>query len=361
MLKSIKDFIINFQGYKTKRKLVAFLVDDYGTIRIASSEALAELEKNDNTVADNRFNKFDDIASKEDLEMLFKVLKSVKDKNGHAAIFTPVTVVANPDFKVIKESGFKSYFYENFYQTLDKREDGNEIKNLWKQGIQEGIFVPEFHGREHLNVRFWMNHLRDNDQNIVAAFQNNSIGINPKNKTNYDYMAAYDLIEQSHIAELNQITKEGLDIFENLFGYRSILFTPSALIHHDDMHSELKKQGIKYIDMARSRVMPNYEGTKTKKYNYLGKQNNLDQKYITRNVMFEPNGGPNAVTNALSAIAVAFKYNKPAIISSHRVNFVGSKDVSNRDKGLKSLKELLDAIVAKWPDVEFVPIRDVFK
>ena len=80
MLNSIKDFIKNFQGYKTNRKLVVFLVDDYGTIRIASSEALTELEKNDNTVADNRFNKFDDIASKEDLEMLFNVLKSVKDK-----------------------------------------------------------------------------------------------------------------------------------------------------------------------------------------------------------------------------------------------------------------------------------------
>src|SRR5690606_22722940 len=137
MLKSIKDFIINFQGYKTKRKLVAFLVDDYGTIRISSSEALETLSKLDEKIKENRFNKFDDLASKDDLEELFKVLKSVKDKNGKPAVFTPMTVVANPDFKAIENSDFKKYHYENYYQTLDRREDGEDIKRLWKQGIQD--------------------------------------------------------------------------------------------------------------------------------------------------------------------------------------------------------------------------------
>lgn len=362
MLKSIKNFIVNFQGVKTKRKLIAFLVDDYGTIRISSSEALNELSKLDYKITANRFNKYDAIASKEDLEALFKVLESVKDKNGHAAVFTPMTVVANPDFVKIEKNQFKNYHYENFYQTLDKREDGEAIKILWKEGINKGIFVPEFHGREHLNVRFWMNLLRENDKNILNAFNNKSIGVNPKLKTTYDYMAAYDLKEQNHIKELNQITKEGLDIFENLFGYRSVLFTPSALIHHDDMHAQLKEDGIQYIDMARSRVMPTYKGSKTKKYHYLGQTNKLGQKYITRNVMFEPNkDDENAVKRALNEIEIAFKYNKPAIISSHRVNFVGGKSIENREKGLNDLKDLLDAIVKRWPDVEFVSIRDIFK
>ena len=362
MLKSIKDYIINFQGYKTKRKLVAFLVDDYGTIRISSPEALQELGKLDHKITENRFNKYDDIASKEDLEELFKVLKSVKDKNGNSAVFTPMTVVANPDFKDIEESGFTTYQYENFHQTLNRREDGVAIKNLWKQGIQEGIFVPEFHGREHLNVRFWMSFLNKNDENVLTAFKNQSIGINPKHNNGIGYMAAFDLVEQNHIQELNEIATDGLNIFEDLFGYRSVLFTPSALIHHDDMHAQLKEDGIKYIDMARSREQPTYNGTKKKKYHYLGQKNEFDQQYITRNVMFEPNkDDKSAVKRALNEIETAFKYNKPAIISSHRVNFVGGKSIENREKGLKDLKHLLDAIVKRWPDVEFVSIRDIFK
>ena len=362
MLKSIKDYIINFQGYKTKRKLVAFLVDDYGTIRISSSDALKELGKLDEKITENRFNKYDDIASKEDLEDLFKVLKSVKDKNGNPAVFTPMTVVANPDFKAIEENGFISYFYENFYQTLDKRKDGEEIKNLWKKGIEEGIFVPEFHGREHLNVRFWMNFLNKKDENVLTAFKTQSIGINPKHNNGIGYMAAFDLVEENHRQELNEITTDGLNIFEDLFGYRSVLFTPSALIHHDDMHAQLNEDGIKYIDMARSRVQPTYNGTKKKKYHYLGQKNEFDQQYITRNVMFEPNkDDKSAVKRALNEIETAFKYNKPAIISSHRVNFVDGKSIENREKGLKDLKHLLDGIITKWPDVEFVAIRDIFK
>lgn len=361
MLKLIKDYIINFQGYKTKRKLVAFLVDDYGTIRISSSEALETLSKLDEKIKENRFNKFDDIASQGDLEALFKVLKSVKDKNGNPAVFTPMTVVANPNFKVIEENDFKSYAYENFYQTLDNRKDGDGIKKLWKQGIEEGIFVPEFHGREHLNVRFWMSFLNKNDENVLTAFKNQSIGINPKHNNGIGYMAAFDLVEQNHIQELNEIATDGLNIFEDLFGYRSVLFTPSALIHHDDMHAQLNEDGIKYIDMARSRVQPTYNGTKTKKYHYLGQKNEFDQQYITRNVMFEPNkDDKSAVKRALNEIETAFKYNKPAIISSHRVNFVGGKSIENREKGLKDLKHLLDGIITKWPDVEFVAIRDLF-
>lgn len=362
MLKSIKDYIINFQGFKTKRKLIAFLVDDYGTIRISSSEALNELSQLDHKITANRFNKFDAIASKEDLEALFEVLESVKDKNGHSAVFTPMTVVANPAFEAIEKDQFKNYHYENFYQTLARRTDGEAIKALWEKGISKGIFVPEFHGREHLNVRFWMEFLNKKDKNVQAAFKLQSIGINPQNNNDKGYMAAFDLKESNHLVDLNKIANDGLAIFEDLFGYRSVLFTPSALIHHDDMHTKLKEDGIKFIDMARSRTEPTFQGGKKKRFHYLGQTNNLGQKYITRNVMFEPNkDDKNAVKRALNEIEIAFKYNKPAIVSSHRVNFVGDKSIANRENGLKDLKDLLTAIVKKWPDVEFVAIRDLFK
>lgn len=361
MLKSIKDYVINLQGYKTKRKLVVFLVDDYGTIRISSQRALEELSKIAPNVISNRFNKYDDIASKEDLEQLFEVLQSVKDKNGNPAVFTPMTVVANPDFDAIEKVNFENYYFETFFQTLDKRNDGEDIKALWKKGIEQGIFVPEFHGREHLNVRFWLNFLKKKDEYVLEAFNMQSIGIEPKDNGGRGYMAAFDLIEENHVDELNKIAQEGLDIFEDLFGYRSVLFTPSALIHNDKMHSSLKDNEIKFIDMARSRIEPDFQGGRKKRFHYMGQVNKLGQKYITRNVMFEPNkDNKDAVKRALGEIEIAFKYNKPAVISSHRVNFVSGKDSKNREKGLKDLKALLDGIVRKWPDVEFIAVREVF-
>jgi hypothetical protein len=46
--------------------------------------------------------------------------------------------------------------------------------------------------------------------------------------------------------------------------------------------------------------------------------------------------------------------NKPAIIDTHRVNFMGSLSLKNRKKGLTILDELLKRILIKWPDVQFM-------
>lgn len=363
MINFLKNYIKNYHGYKTTKKQIVFLVDDYGSVLISpSNDALQKLTTFAPTIAENRFNKYDDIASKDDLLALFDVLTSVKDKNGRSAVFTPMTVVGNPDFEEIKKDNFQKYHYETFFQTIARREDGNEIKLLWEQGIGEGIFVPEFHGREHLNVRFWLRYLQNNDENIKAAFSLNSIGIKPSMKGGRRYMAAFDVENEDHLIELNEVAKDGLRIFEQLFGYKSTFFTSPTLIHSDALHETLKENGVNYIDVARTRIEPMLNGKSRKRYHYMGQKNQLGQYYITRNVMFEPNKDDRDwVKSALKDIEVAFTYKKPAIISSHRVNFVGGKDKANREKGLKSLKSLLDAIVKKWPDVEFVTIREIFK
>src|SRR5690554_1746207 len=190
MITLIKNYLINARGIKTDRKIVVFLVDDYGTIRIASNEALQKLEKIDPRVVKNRFNKYDAIASAEDLSALYEVLTSVKDKHNSPAVFTPMTVVANPDFKSIEQNDFSKYEYETFFDTLKRSytNTADQIINLWKEGIDNQIFVPEFHGREHLNVRFWMEFLQKKDKNVLEAFKQQSIGISPAQNTDKGYM-----------------------------------------------------------------------------------------------------------------------------------------------------------------------------
>jgi endonuclease IV len=36
------------------------------------------------------------------------------------------------------------------------------------------------------------------------------------------------------------------------------------------------------------------------------------------------------------------------------VNYIGSLNEENRSKGLRQLKELLNKIIEKWPEVEFM-------
>ena len=60
------------------------------------------------------------------------------------------------------------------------------------------------------------------------------------------------------------------------------------------------------------------------------------------------------IEECLDRIKIAFKWNKPAIIGSHRLNFIGFINPRNRDKNLVLFKTLLNKIIQKWPDVEFM-------
>jgi hypothetical protein len=70
---------------------------------------------------------------------------------------------------------------------------------------------------------------------------------------------------------------------------------------------------------------------------------------IVRNVVFEPGeqGNIGWPDYTLRQIEAAFRMRKPAIISSHRVNFCGHIDKENRNKGIRDLKELLDKLVTR--------------
>ena len=101
MIKAIKDSIKltakNLIGWRTKRKIVVFSVDDYGNVRVASSLAREKMNQKGLKIL-NRFDAFDALETKEDLEVLYETLTSVKDKNRGHAIFTPFALPCNINF-----------------------------------------------------------------------------------------------------------------------------------------------------------------------------------------------------------------------------------------------------------------------
>ena len=76
---------------------------------------------------------------------------------------------------------------------------------------------------------------------------------------------------------------------------------------------------------------------------------------LMRNGWFEPmHRKGDYVDFCMSDIALAFKFHKPCIISSHRGNFCSRIVPENASNGLLTLDKLLSAIIKQWPDVEFM-------
>jgi hypothetical protein len=127
------------------------------------------------------------------------------------------------------------------------------------------------------------------------------------------------------------------------------------------MYKSLLESGIKFIDTGLIKKHKLDKGEFKRSFNYTGKKNPLGQIFFVRNVVFEPteNKGFQWVDYTLKQIEAAFRWNRPAIVSSHRVNFSGHIDPKNREKGLSALKELLNQIVKRWPDVEFLSTAEL--
>ena len=160
MLQHLKRRLINLPGWHTTRKIVVIDSDDWGSIALPSLEVYKSLRDSGFRMEFNPYLKYDSLASENDLDALFSILTSFKDKNGNHPVFTANTVVANPDFEKIRSSDFTEYHYELFTETLKKYPKHSKSFDLWRQGIDQCIFYPQFHAREHLNVRYWMKSLQ---------------------------------------------------------------------------------------------------------------------------------------------------------------------------------------------------------
>ncbi len=359
---TISRYLKNLPGRKTSRKIVVIYIDDFGSIRVKDKIAQARLAEGGVPVSSCIYSAFDTLASKYDLQKLFEILTSVKDSHGHHACVTAFANIANPDFDKIRESHFTHYFREPFTETLKRYGTAYEgAYELWKQGIAANIFHPEYHGTEHINVLRFMGNLQHGHRTARLAFDNESIDvplIQGDERLSHETTVFY--IEK---AEENEALKEdirtGMRMFEELLGYRSRQFTPGAGIYSPALHKTLKEEGIDYINVQRYNPYPLGDGKYVKSFLYNGKCNDEGQKYVVRNCPFETYSGNcsfnnHAVAICLANIEAAFYMHAPAIVSAHRVNYVGGLEESHRDESLKQLKLLLDEILKRWPDVEFM-------
>jgi len=336
------------------RKIVVFESDDWGSIRMPSLKVYEKAKQKGLSVDkgdSQRYNQIDSLASQLDFEALFNILKAFNDQAGRPPVFTGLTLTSNPDFEAIKNSNFAEYISEPFTDTLKKYRRENAFK-CWQQGVKEHLFVPEFHGREHLNISAWMRMLQKNDPQTRTAFNMGFWGFT--NKNGLQYQAAFALEKADDLAVQKQIVSEGLKLFEKLHGYKARFFVPPNGPVNNELETVMANHGIRYIGASKIQKEPLGDGKTLRRYHWLGQTNKHGQTYLTRNAFFEPNkAGQNWVKTCLEEIEAAFRWNKPAVISTHRTNYIGSLREENRKHGLEQLSLLLKEMLKRWPDIEF--------
>jgi hypothetical protein len=350
--------LINIPGFRTNRKIVVFESDDWGSIRMPSIDVF-NLLKNKNGSLVSHYDSLDSLEKKEDVSDLFNLLSEFKDYKGQSAKFTFNSVMTNPDFSKIRASEFDQYFSENFSDSYENYYGQNTF-SIWKQGIEEGLMKPQYHALQHLNRQLWMNDLKKGNSETRLAFNHGFFGVKTKTSSilQNHYLATYYAQNQIELNSIINDLEQGLIMFKKNFGFKSDTFIASNYTWPKEIEKILFKEGVKGLQSQFGQIQPSLITKNTSKtvYHYMGQRNEFGQIYMVRNVSFEPYQNQNLdwVDKSLSEINNAFFWGKPAIICTHRINYVSNLNLKNKENSLNKLRLLISKLLKVYPEIEFL-------
>ena len=204
-----------------------------------------------------------------------------------------------------------------------------------------------------------MKALQNNNKEMQIAFDHQMFGIPSSNINNKrgNYMASFDYENKADIENNIKIFNEGLNIFEKIFKLNSKTFIAPCYLWDSAIEKVASERGIIAFQGIPYQYLPtiNKVGYE-KRLHFTGSKNKFEQIYLVRNTFFEPSleTKKHDLGAIIKRIETSFLWNKPVIIGSHRINYIGSLNEKNRTQNLFYLNELLNYIVKKWPEVEFM-------
>jgi len=355
-----------YKAVKIDQKVVVIESDDWGSIRTSNRKAYNTLVQDGYDMSKSPYT-LDALESNEDLNKLYSVLNSVSDSQGNPACFTANMIMANPDFMAIEKNNFSKYIYETVNKTLDKYEGRDKVRDLWKHGMETNVFFPQLHAREHVRYWDWMKALKENDIEVKKTFKLGMCGVPrvvSKNGQSFFHPPYIDdKILNEHNVDLNQLISEGAELFKEEFGF----YSKTTIAPNCGWTSSCEKiWKLKHVKFIQGGYLQEHHYANKTKYiaHYLGEKSKTEGlTYLVRNCTFEPStsSNPNYWKGTFKQVENAFNRKAPALISSHRVNFIGSIEKKNRENGLEQLFKLLSAIIKKWPDVIFLNSSELAK
>jgi hypothetical protein len=265
-------------------------------------------------------------------------------------------ILANPDYDKIRQSGFSDFVYMDAPSSYICQ-SGEDLVPILRQAESEGVAEIQLHGREHVNSWLWLRDLREGHPSALAAFRHRYYAIRRGNTRPTTYLTANWATNAQHLDDIKTSIREGIVIFEHLFGKPPTSFTPCNYAFPSELEHYTKSLGITQIQTQRGYLQPSPEtGSYRKRRPFLGQRSRSGQWLSVRNVAFEPFDSPNidVVPRTLRMISRAFKAGNPAIVCTHRANYVSTVSSKNRDRALRQLQALLSGCLKQWPDIEFI-------
>jgi len=301
------------------------------------------------------------------MQRLFDFLLNFKGADGRPVIFTPVYIVANPDSDAILANGFTEYVDNGICDGFPSRWsvppwDHAKIMEKAREGIRLGVWYPQTHGRaHHYSPKKWVRGLREKaDEAMCAFFQlRGRIGVPVNLDRKYEVKGLeFDELTDE---ELNEWFGKGLEYFRRAFGYETPCAPITNAVRAKEYEPELEMRCERML--ARYGIKINSHSYKAREYGMGHYDPELDLTFMGWNANFDPLGTPDTetqkgFTHAYRRIQEAWAKGEPAIVGTHRINYV-SLDPEQERQGYLQLEQLLSTLQKEHPDVVYLTSSEV--
>ena len=345
-----------------KRKIIVFQSDDWGLCGWCPDlEAYREVLDKDENLRYLEHGK-STLESPEDMERLFDVLLKYKGGDGRPPIFQAAYIMSNPDYDAIRESGCKIYSDLVIPEVPSRWQRGDFIAKA-KEGIKMGLWHPVYHGNSHFNRFKWIKLIRAKDKTTMLAF---------KHQTFINMSDSYEYDPKLKTAQQETSISTGIRRFYDVFGYYPKSAICPGYVWQNKTEKILAKYGIKVIQGKNLQEIKRSFPAKVrgKLINWMGQKASdkpwqismgdynprLKIYYLNRNVYFEPFGGRNpqhGAEGAYKGIVSAWERNEPAVVCTHRINYVYLDD-KWVEESLNQLDLLLSKIQTEHPEAVYL-------
>jgi hypothetical protein len=293
----------------------------------------------------------------EEVRSMVDMLARHKDSRGKPAVLTANMVLANIDFEAVRENKLSEVVLIPLDSNSPRNPVSKRLLSEYIKGMESGTFWPQLHGLCHINKDAWLKGIRNNEPLAAKAFLLNSPPLGYAGEDVAQYNGVYSdfsvtpSVPQKYEDQIKDIN-EASAIFYRIFKFYPKSEIAPFYVWDDNTEEAFFSTGIRYIQGANTQIYGRgRNGNLLQQSHDFGQRSKRGLLYLTRDLTFEPQKSKKSPVALLKwKIRAIFSVGRPAVIVSHRTNYVGI----NAEKNRKQLNEILDYVEQKFPSVLYM-------
>jgi hypothetical protein len=276
-----------------------------------------------------------------DVRALADLMLEFRGGDGFPPVWQANTVMAAPDYERLQAPLFE----------IDSVPlvDLPEFPSRWKRpgpwdavtaACDAGVWRPELHGHHHLPERAWLTALRRGAADARRAHE-----VQSPICAAVEASGEYDPSEPAEVRARN--LDQAVAKFTRLLGRGPQSFCPPDYRWDDTLEAQAERLGVTTLQGKAEQMGPRFPKLRHLLLRHRWPHRRGGRFYLPPRIAFEPGRGdrplPVLVERARDAVRQSWSRGQPAVISTHRVNYV-HLDATRATRGRAALRDLLQGL-----------------